>query len=1107
MNLHRILLFLVTLLTTPQVALGDEGGGVEFFEKRIRPVLIRHCYECHSAASSELKGELRLDSRDLTHKGGKSGPAIVPGNTEKSLLLGAIRHESFEMPPGKKLPDKVIADFVKWIEIGAPDPRDRPPSVKEVAELSWKAVLDERRHWWSLQSVSAAEPPVTRGVEAEHPIDAFISAKLQAAGMKTTNPAGARVLARRLSLVLTGLPPAPAEVEQFAKDHEKDPDAAYEVLVDRLLSSQHFGEHWARHWMDVVRFAETHGYEWNHEVRDAWRYRDYLIRAFNNDVPYDQLVREHIAGDLLESPRVNERLGINESIIGTAYWRFGELGHDDCVNFPEIRFDALDNQIDTFSKAFQALTISCARCHDHKLDAISTKDYYALVGVLESCSQVVHTIDSPRRIADAVTHTQQLKTTLRRQLAKQWLATIDRSGKAILSAISDDDGDGTNSSPLKKHVADEKLGLADPGYVLSRLARRDRADADIASLWQELETEYTAEQTRRAKSNVENFEAWVDFGASETSGWSASGLGFSSGPSRAGEFTLTHEGDQVVAAILPGGLYTNVTSDRLNGSLRSPWLPTEKKFISVQLVGDRHSMVRTVVDSCALNEFAGGGLEYLDGGEPKWKRFPTSAGGSHRSFVELTTRSDNPRWPDRPGRADTNDPKGLQSHRSSFGVIRAVLHDSPTEPLPDLKPVLALFEQSRPSDKAGVAAVFQTVALDAVTAWKEERASDADVNWINWFLKVGLIPNSASGDQQLGKLLKQYRTVVSSIPEPRVIAGLADQASGNDFPVLQGGDPLNRGAVVPRRYIEVIAADSQPFGTTGSGRRQLAELIASSDNPLTARVMVNRIWHHLLGRGIVVTTDDFGRMGEKPTHPQLLDYLAAGLVKDDWSIKRLIRRIVLSKTFQQSSLPDHRAVTLDPGNRLLHHYPAHRLEAESIRDTILAVSGRLDAKMYGPSIDPHRKEEKDYRKLFIGPLDGAGRRSIYIKVTRMEGPQFLELFDFPNPMATRGRRDRTNVPAQALALLNDPFVIDQARFWSEQLVSNDDDSIEERVQGMFRQALGRAPSENEQQRLVTLIRQLAGETSADDTAIMQDKSVWQDTAHAVFNMKEVIYIQ
>ncbi|MDG1892940.1 MAG: DUF1553 domain-containing protein [Verrucomicrobiota bacterium] len=1232
------------------LASGEEESGIEFFEKRIRPVLVGKCYECHSAASSELKGGLRLDSRAFSRKGGESGPAVVPASASGSLLLAAITDG--EMPPDNRLSDSVIADFAKWIEIGAPDPRDQPPTLDEAAELSWQTILEKRRGWWSLQPVATINPPVG----PEQPIDAFIRVSQRRAGIEPVKPAEARVLARRLSLVLTGLPPGTDEVENFVQKGNSDTDGAYEAMVDRLLDSPHFGEHWARHWLDVVRFAETHGYEWNHEIRDAWRYRDYLTRAFNIDIPYDQLVREHIAGDLLENPRMNDQLGLNESLIGTAFWRFGELGHDNCVDFPEIRFDALDNQIDTLSKAFQGLTVSCARCHDHKFDAISTKDYYALVGMLENCSQVVHTLDSPERIAKSVGEIRQLKVELRRQLGEIWLAAVnpmrdtilsalageqsltgkppdqplDREnpayvlkqfaksntptfrsakwiwvkpganvnepnvepfharftfdldatpGKATLSATADDrvtsyvNGSqlGVNESwktparyDVSKHLVkgrntiafeiangtgpagflaaiemdDKELGSSkewkvtrEPGDNWMALAFDDRAwepaselgpawmepwslvprfnpqvepRGDIALRWKTLAADYKVEHSRRERSFAEDFELWTDFRCSTAKDWMQSGLGLAEKPTRAGEFALALEGEQIVTAILPAGFHTNLICDRLNGSLRSPWIPLEQKFISLQLMGKRKSMVRTVVDSCSLNEFAGGGLEYLAGGEPKWKTFPTSATPNHRSFVELTTRSDNPRWPDRPGRAGSADPKEVYNYRSSFGVMRAVLHDTPAAPMSELAPILALFDQTAPTDECGIAAAFQGVARNAIADWMENRATDADVHWLNWMLRTGLLPNSFD-DPELVERVQHYREMASAIPEPRVVAGLADQGGNRGFPVLQGGDPKRPLGMVPPRYLEVIAGTSE-LGSNGSGRLELAELIASPDNPLTARVMVNRVWHHLFGRGVVPTTDDFGRMGEEPTHPELLDFLSAEFVRKEWSIKRLIRQIVLSETFRQTSTPTDSATLHDPGNLLLHHYPVHRLDAEAIRDTILTVSGRLNPELFGPSLQPHRVKEVDYRKLFTGPLDGDGRRSLYIKITRMEGPQFLELFDLPDRMVTRGRRDRTNVPAQALAMLNDPFIIDQAYYWAEQLVASKHDSVDTRIRNMFQSAVGRLPNEREQKRFAKLIRSLA-KNASDDAALLEDKSIWKDAAHAIFNMKELVYIR
>ncbi len=1083
-----------------------DDGGIDFFEKHVRPILVKHCYECHSATSLQVQGELRLDFRDGLLKGGESGPAIVPGKPEESLLLEAVRYESIEMPPSGKLPESAIADITKWIEIGTPDPRDQPPSADEVAELSWRSILGERRGWWSLQPVTSVDPPIKKDESwSDHPVDRFLWAARRETGIVPAKPADGATLLRRLTLVLTGLPPTPAEIDRFLGEFSRDPHRAYDRLVDRLLDSPHFGERWARHWMDVVRFAETHGYEWNHEIRDAWRYRDYLIRAFNADVPYDQLVREHIAGDLLPYPRMNVDLDINESMIGTAFWRFGELGHDDCVQFPEIRYDALDNQIDTFSKAFQGLTISCARCHDHKLDAISTKDYYALVGILESSSQVICTIDRPQRIADLSHELRQIKESIRRQLATLWLNAIEDTDDELLEAFAAVGGESKQSDPLVKRLSNDKLGREDPGYVLRRFACLD-ADEDVRQRWADLKQEYELEQQQRAGSNAEKYERWCDVQAATQNGCSISGLGLTGGPSHAGAFTIAHAGDRVVSAVLPAGLYTNILSARLNGSLRLPWMPTGKKYVSVQLVGDGLSMVRTVVDSCALNEFAGGGLEYLDGGITQWKTFPTSAGQSHRSYVELTTKSDNPRWPDRPGRAGTKDDKKLASRQSSFGVMRVVLHDHPEPPAADLSSMLTLFEQPDPDCVRNLAANVQEVARRAILSWKNDMASDSEVRWINWMLDVGLLPNSATSNVRLAVLTAQYRAVEARIPTPRVVAGLADHGQGISSPTLLGGDPRKPGPLVARRYIEVLTGPSHEFGAAGSGRYALANLIASENNPLTARVMVNRIWHHLFGRGIVSTPDDFGLMGERPTHPQLLDYLSSEFMRNGWSIKKFMRLIVTSEAFRQASVATEFAMQRDPNNLLLHHYPARRLDAEAIRDTILAVSGRLDRGLFGTSVHPHRNKNNADRKLAIGPLDGNGRRSIYIKVTRMEGPKFLELFDLPGPMATRGRRDVTNVPAQALALLNDPFIIDQSRYWAKQLVTQDDSSVEHRVDRMFLRATGRPPTEIQQQRFVTLILHLDESHSTDVDVVLGNQRVWQDAAHAIFNMKELIYV-
>jgi hypothetical protein len=346
----------------------SDPDSVEFFEKKVRPVLVEHCYSCHSTAVKQ-RGGLLLDTRDGLRRGGDSGPALAPGKPAASLFLKVLRHtdDAPKMPPKGKLPETVIADLEAWVKMGAPDPREKAPA--QTATASWDEMLRTRRQWWSLQPVRPPQVPAVKDAAlSKHPVDRFLLARLEQAGLQPAAAADPRTLIRRLSLVLTGLPPTPAEVERFCQSANRNPQSAIEQEVDRLLASPPFGERWARHWLDVVRFSETHGNEWNYEVHHAWRYRDYLIRAFNEDVPYDQFVREHIAGDLLP-PRWNQQEQINEALIGTAFYRFGEVNHDDCIALRQIGFDLLDNQIDTLTKAFQATTVACARCHDHKVDA------------------------------------------------------------------------------------------------------------------------------------------------------------------------------------------------------------------------------------------------------------------------------------------------------------------------------------------------------------------------------------------------------------------------------------------------------------------------------------------------------------------------------------------------------------------------------------------------------------------------------------------------------------------------------------------------------------------------------------------------------------------
>ncbi|MBI4909647.1 MAG: DUF1553 domain-containing protein [Acidobacteria bacterium] len=1019
------------------------GGGEELFEKRVRPVLVRNCQPCHGAANQS--SGLRLDSRAAALKGGSKGPALVPGKPEESLLIRAVRHDGLKMPVGGKLKDDEIAALEEWVRSGAAWPQSASRN-------------EANSQHWAFLPVKAA---------AGKPVDPHLIESMAKAGLQMSAAADRRTLIRRLSFVLTGLPPTPGEVDRFVKDAAPD---AWSRVVDRLLASPHYGEHWARHWMDVMRFGETHGYEWNYEIHNAWRYRDYLIRAFNMDVPFDHLIREHLAGDLLDRPRVNLREGINESVIGASSFRVGEVGHDDCLTFREIRTDAVDNQIDTITKAFQGLTVACARCHDHKLDPIPAEDYYALYGILNSSRQVTRTVDLPGRDAGITERLREMKRGIREEMARVWLGEVDGIA-AKLRAL--EPRDVPPDHPLSVWFRSKKTPLA------------------------ELAASYEREARERAAFNASNFTPFADFGGGFAAGWQSDGLGLRDGLARSGDFAVAAEGAQVLAAIYPAGLYTNLISEKWNGALRSPYLPKDRKYISLQVVGGKLAARRTITDNCAIGE----DYELLDQPAPKWMKWNTAADRKQLPvYLELVTKSDNPRLPDRPDRMKKLT-GSMDSPRSYFGVTRAVLHDTNEAPRAPLSHMLRLFESS-----GDVGERYAAVARQAVTAWAENRANDDEVRWLQSLMESKLLSNEVPASGRLWELIAAYRKLEARLAEPSVVNTMADFDAGVDFPLLKGGDAKRMGDPVPRHYLKVLGK-AAPIATHGSGRRELAEMIASPENPLTARVFVNRVWGQLFGGGLVATTDNFGRFGETPSHPELLDSIAARFVEQGWSTKRLIRELVLTQAFQQTSVASKEAAEADPLNRLLSHYPVRRLEAESIRDLILATSGRLDAKLYGVSIHPHRDEVKDYRKLLAGPLDGDGRRSIYIKVTRMEGPRFLELFDFPAPSVARGNRDITNVPAQALALLNDPFVIGQARFWAERLVKDGAATAEDRIDRMFQRALGRQASAAERERFRGLAYQAGSLYNVPREGMMESAAIWKDVAHTLFNLKEFIYLQ
>ena len=1013
----------------------------EFFESKIRPVLIEHCYECHN--STEIaEGELAVDHRQAFRKGGAGGAVVVPGKPDESRLLPVLRHEieGMEMPQGgPKLEDEVIADFARWIRMGAPDPRDEAPTSDDVvASTSWDAKLARRKQWWSLQPISSPTPPDSTW--SSHPIDGFVDRQRREAGLVPSEMADSHVLVRRLHFNLLGLPPSAKEAARWAERldqaSERDRQAVFENLVDTLLDSPRFGERWARHWMDWLRYAESHGSEGDPTNENAWAYRDYLIRALNADVPYDQLVREHVAGDLLEEPRRNAELGLNESAIGTAHWRmvFHGFAPTDALD-ERVRFT--DDQINVFSKAFLGLTVSCARCHNHKFDAISQADYYALFGILASCRPGRQVVDLPGPLRESRDTLAALKPKVRAAVARDWLANL-KAFDSRLDAAAEEQPE-SNGQPDSYSSGDGGRTLLHP---IRSVASEVAAGKPFELAWRgEVEKYRRQAELWRLQSDREPFRHWNLAREADYAQWYATGTGLPERPHRAGEFAVAIEGDRALEGVYPAGAYSHTRSAKFPARLTSKDFAVNGDYeLWVLATGDSQASLRYVVQ-----DYPRSGTVYpltRLSGDWSWRRFDLSYWSGDRLHIELATAKDAPLL--------TADPP-----RSWFGVREAMLikkgDASPVESVEHLAPLMHAAKASPPNNVMELKARYREAVRQAVEAWQDDSATDAEALLLDACLRDGLLPNRMAALPTAASLLQQYRHAEGAAPVAMRIPGL-EETEGRDQPLFVRGDHKQPGEPVPRRFLEAI--DATPYDTQSSGRSELAEDLLRDDNPLTRRVIVNRVWHHLFGRGIVSTPDNLGRLGEQPTHPQLLDWMATRIEEDGWSLKRLIRLIVTSKTWRLSSQPSKEASRIDPENRWLSHARVRRLEAEVIRDKLLTVSGRVDQQLDGAPVAGH-----------------ANRRSVYVRVIRNSLDPFLRAFDFPEPFSTVGRRDVTNVPAQSLAMMNNPRIGDYAESWAGRVLTDEALSSEEAmIRRMFWSAFGRPASKAELQRMKSYLQ-------------------------------------
>lgn len=1009
---------LAATFSSPVLA-AEEAEAIEFFEKRIRPVLAQDCYECHNSRN-EAEAGLVLDHRQGVLKGGDRGPAIVAGKPDQSLLIQAIRHdnEDLEMPSAApKLDEAIIRDFETWVRMGAPDPRDHPPSDAELAtDTDWSAVMERRKSWWSFQRISNPAPPAMKTVD--HPIDRFIRHRLAEAGLQPAGPAEPQILVRRLTFALTGLPPTEEQLHRFVQ--QRTPTAGVNQLIDELLESPHFGERWARHWMDWIRYAESHGSEGDPRIENAHLYRDYLIRALNADIPYDQLVREHVAGDLLDQPRLNQKLAINESLIGTAHWRmvFHGFAPTDALD-ERVRFT--DDQINVFSKAFLGLTVSCARCHNHKFDAISQADYYALSGILGSTRPGRKAIDLPDRQSTNLSELAALKPKIRRAIADAWLEAADDLSDHFLENRDLSTSAGQPSSPL---------------HFLYQVKHEAPNPEAFTSVWHRRLREWEVSKESLAAYRRTEYPFRVEF-----SKWYREGIGLDGQPSASGEFSIQPAGDRALIGIYPAGVYSHLISQKHPARFTSPDFRLQgRNTLWLRVTGGGSAMARYVVQNYPRRGTVYPVREFKNDGSSGWQwlRYDVSYWAGDDVHIELTTARDA---------ALLTRP----SDRSWFGISDAVLVPEgltpPAEHPHFLDPVFAAAKKTPPKSFEDLAAIYRQIVKDSIRAWKQGDVDDGTSSFLNGCLEDGLLPNNLKELGPVKALIQRYRELENAVPVATRVPTLAEWHA-HDQPLFDRGNHKKPLEPVSRRFLEAI--DAKPYETNLSGRLELAEDLLRDDNPFTRRVIVNRVWHHLFGRGIVPSVDNFGRMGEKPSHPELLDYLATRFVEDGWSFRKLIRLIVTSETWQQDSRPSLKARESDPENRLLSHFNVARLDAESIRDSLLVAAGVLDRKLYGP------------------PVDGRShRRSIYVQVVRNRLDPFLTTFDAPVPFSTTGRRDVTTVPAQSLALFNDPFVLDLA---SRAAASGEDGGAF--VREIWRRLLSRDPSPQERADATQLVETL-----------------------------------
>lgn len=990
----------------------------DFFEKKIRPVLAENCLECHSSSLGQMKGGLDLESREGWQSGGESGPVIVPGDTEKSLLLKAVAyaHPELHMPPKGKLPEPVVRDLEQWIAMGALDPRERRPAAEATPPSTKKFDIDGGRRHFAFQPITDAAPPaVTNEAWARDPLDRFVLGKLEERGLAKADAADRVTWLRRVTLGLTGLPPTLEDQSAFLADSAPD---AFERVVDRLLASPQYGERFGRFWLDLVRYSDSNGLDENLALGVAWRYRDYVVGAFNADKPYDQFVREQLAGDLLPEPDP-EKLGtevaakqLRDQQTATGFLVLGPkmLAEQDKE---KLVLDTIDEQIDVVGKTFLGLTIACARCHDHKFDPIAQKDYYALAGIFRSTSTFEElSFVSRWRERELATHA---------EIAARDAWRSERDGK-----IQERDRLVNESKAARKTAIEQTL----PRYV--EAAR----DAAKGALYVE------AESFQNGSLRIDHDQ----YGSAENA------------------LVHTHRGGE------------QFVEYRLT-------LPAPGRYaLEIAYAQQEARPVRVLVDGKVVAEKA---LEAATGGwHLEHVRFATAC---EFDVVDPTLTLRIERAKDQPPHFPHLDalllhPAGLDAWPS------AVPQDLAADALRAIAITLA-----RPSERA---------------RFTSNKLTDEDRKAL-----LDRIPEAVLSDEN--HFAPETRTQLATLRE--AIAVL-DTKKPRDFdralsvaddkvvelPLHIRGSHLNKADTVqPRSAPEVFAPACAlpPIAEGRSGRLEFADWLVSKSHPLTARVIANRVWQFHFGHGLVRSASNWGLRGEAPSHPELLDRLARDLMDSGWSLKALHRRIVLSATYRQSARGNGDISEADPENRLLSRFPRQRLDAEQLRDSVLAVCGTLDRTVGGSLLATN---DRDY-VTNDQSNDNAGydkpRRTVYLPIIRNSMFDFLSTFDYADPSTPIERRPQSVLASQALWLINSPFMREQTLALTRRIAldAGTAATAQDLVARAYRHVLLREATAAESERTTRWLSDATAEVGAEDAlaALLQ----------VLFSSSEFLYVE